>query len=138
MEVKEENISINDQNLTYLIVPYHRDGTMGKSQWTISENDEVDCFAESFREEWTNGESNFGLRRDGNNDLIYLGKNSFGEDLLIAKFVSNSSDWHGYPSDYVRNTHDIPDFSTLKEWREKKFIQKSQMLKIKQGKPCNP
>jgi len=137
MEVKGQNISINGQELTYLKVPYHRDGTVEKSQWTISENEEVDCFIESIQKKWSNGETNFGLRRNENDDLIYLGRNRFGEDLLIAKFVNNSSNWHGYPSDYIRNTHDIPNYSTLIDWRDRNLIRKSQMLKIKQGKPCN-
>src|SRR5687767_3436475 len=93
----------------YLVSSAHRRKQKNKSRWTISIDDEVECFILSQVSNWVETAKAWGLRPN-RNSLDELGVNPLEESLKLAKFVNSSSDdvWHGYPADYVRNNQDRP------------------------------
>lgn len=136
MSVERHELTINGEDITYLIISYHRDNSPKKSQWVITKVEEINCFTKSVKKDWTDDNLYFGLKNDGDS-LEQLGLNHFKEELYLAKFISSSTDWHGYPADYVRNTQDIPPQIILDKWLKEEIIAKHEMTKIKRGMPCN-
>jgi len=137
----DTEICLIDHNISdkkYLISPAHRRNQRNKSQWVIDMETEVLCFVDSQLKLWVEDSCSWGIIKNGNS-LQVLGVNTVQEDLKLAKFVSknNNNIWHGYPADYCRNTQDRPHMDILKKWREERLIEKHQIVKIKQGKPCN-
>ena len=106
----------------YKVVSYHRNGTVAKSQWSISTREEVDLFAEAIR-------TNAIAVKDGwmiHNEASFIGRFRRTTDM----------EWHGYPGDYMRARSDIPPTSILQMWVGK-YITKSQMAHIQRQQPCN-
>lgn len=120
----------------YKVVSYHRNGTVAKSQWSISTREEVDLFAEAIR-------TNAIAVKDGwmiyfvNNQRKIVGKTIHNEESFIGRFRRTTDmEWHGYPGDYMRARSDIPPTSILQMWVGK-YITKSQMSHIQRQQPCN-
>lgn len=123
----------------YIISSQHRrNGNPNKSIWTVSFNEEVDCFIQTINENWKNGNEAWGLRVIGT-ILQVVGLNNGSEELKIAKFVdgTNTNVWHGYPADYMSKSQDRPTTNILKVWVDKKYITKAKMSKIRLGQTCN-
>lgn len=95
----------------YVINQQHRDANPHKSQWTITEQDEVNVFNMAL----LSSTLNWGVHISSNR-IDYLGKNKYRERLFLAKFSENQNIWHGYPADYVRSTHDIPSRDAMLIW----------------------
>ena len=104
--------------IKYLHNPRHRDGSPGKSQWTIDKPEELACFKNALSNKWVLPYTGWGLYyQDGK--VTYLGISWDREtELFIAKFVDSHEDsiWHGYPADCFRNQRDIPAMEILKKW----------------------
>lgn len=122
----------------YYISSAHRRVQRNKSHWTVTIDQEVDCFVLSQTSNWIENIVCWGLISNGNN-LLVLGLNSQREELKIAKFVAknNYRVWHGYPADYCRNDQDRPGIRILQDWRTKRHIEKHHIIKIRRGKVCN-
>lgn len=123
----------------YFFSPLHRPPVSpDKSKWEISLEQEINCFTSSHRLGWIELNLVWGIIIC-NNKLEKIGTNGHNESLKIAKYIdsSNSKIWHGYPADYVRKAQDRPSTDVLLKWQKDKIIQKHQLLKIRQGKPCN-
>ena len=147
----------------YIISSQHRKkGKDHKSFWTITYQEEVECFILALNNQWKSGfkAEAWGFKHtntileDGDNEmdelevlgfkhtntiLEVIGKNDNGQDLKLAKFVdgTNTNVWHGYPADYMNKAQDRPDTEILKKWVEKGFLTKSKMAKIRRGQSYN-
>jgi len=124
---------------TYFISSQHRQlGNPNKSIWTISHEEEIDCFILSKTSKWISGSVCWGLKPIDNR-LDVIGRNSVQEDIKIAKFVDGDKKniWHGYPADCRRKKKDIPDTEILVIWKDKGLIGKSDVRKLKQQMTCN-
>ena len=123
----------------YLISSQHRKkGNPNKSIWTISLEDEVNCFIQTICNNWKAGVEAWGIKPNGNT-LQVVGVNNNNEQLKLAKFVdgTNTDVWHGYPADHMYKAQDRPTTEILKSWVEQGYITKPKMSKIRQGKLCN-
>ena len=122
----------------YFVSSAHRRYQKDKSRWTISIDNEIECFVNSQTSNWIEDLVSWGVFQQGNN-LLNIGVNPQRLPLKIAKFVDCSGDdiWHGYPADYARNYQDRPGMLVLQNWRERGIIEKHHIIKIRQGKECN-
>ena len=137
--VVSHNISFsNNEDVKYSPNPQHRNNNPCKSQWIISEGEEIECFKVAYGKGWTNDKNAWGFHYSQSN-ITYLGK---GEDrtvsLFIAKFKNDvpHNNWHGYPADYQRRSHDIPDTNVLNNWKNNNILPKAKIRKIMAGQPC--
>lgn len=129
---------IEEINCYYTIVSYHRDNSNPeKSKWTIKEDEELLCFKQSIKQSWKKDKFAWGLHII-NGIVEQLGVNKFKDSTKCAKFVDpgQNDKWHGYPADFIRNSHDRPPQVVLKVWYDQNLITKPQMVRILQGK-CN-
>jgi hypothetical protein len=124
----------------YKVSSHHRrtKGNTNKSVWTITIDEEVDLFIFSKNSNWVEGKICYGLLLSGTT-LLVVGRNPEKEDLKIAKFVDSNDNnkWHGYPADPKNRKQDIPCMELLSVWRDKKYIGKSDVRKLKQQIPCD-
>lgn len=136
---------VNEVNIGvfYTSVKQHRENVnVDKSLWTISIEDEIECFKRTIGNLWkdVDGKCAWGIHVLGNSlSIEILGKNRENEHLKIAKFVKDDycESWHGYPADYRKKRNDKPPEKVLIEWRDKGYIKKHQIGKIRSGKVCN-
>ncbi len=123
----------------YIISSQHRKiGNPHKSIWTITRQEEFNCFVNSKRRAWYSENSYWGLRLiEG--QIVEVGKNNAKKELKIAKFIGGevTDIWHGYPADYLNRKQDIPAVNILITWVDNGYIGKSEFRKIRQGMPCN-
>lgn len=125
--------------ISYIASSQHRQaGHPIKSIWRINIDDEVNCFANSIKQQWVVGAIAWGIQFIGG-IMSVLGHSPDGDELKIAKFIdgNNRNCWHGYPANILSNPHDIPSTKVLAQWVESGFITKAKMSKIRQGKICN-
>ncbi|WP_294290843.1 hypothetical protein [uncultured Chryseobacterium sp.] len=137
LDIKKETKSKKD--IKYIISSKHRETTNPqKSYWTVEYSEELTCFIDNYVKDYKSNNLTWGLIQE-NNSLKVLGKNTFKEELKLAKFIDSSKNniWHGYPADYRRRNQDRPCSIILKKWVENSIITKSKMLKIRQGQICN-
>ena len=89
----------------YTVKPDHRDGTLVKSQWTISIKDECACFKFGIDSNWKLDQRAWGLHLV-NGAADYLGHTALDNgpktDLCVAFFQLKDTA-HGYPSDPKRS-----------------------------------
>jgi len=119
--------------------PDHRNHTSGKSQWTITEEDERTTFDHSRTSQWLAQQHGWGLHVLAGH-AAYLGDSDDGlRRLLIAKYVASNSPkvWHGYPADHQKRTHDIPDSKILGDWMRLNLLRPAKIRKLMRGQPCN-
>lgn len=123
----------------YVINPHHRNGNTNKSQWTISEADEIKCFDLAKNQGWVLGEKGWGLHVVGQKPTWLGVAQDHSTQLFVAKFVGDSSgvEWHGYPADYRNNHHDIPEEGILRKWLSESGLSAAKVRKIAKGQPCN-
>ena len=122
----------------YKSVSYHRNGTADKSQWTISVDDEFDLFAKTKRDGQIYDDKGYALWIVSDVACV-LGVTEHNSETRLARFVdgTRSDHWHGYPANYMRAKNDIPPMSLLKQWKESGLIEKSDITRLKQQKPCS-
>lgn len=119
----------------------HRDKTAEKSQWTISEIDEIKLFLRGFCNHWYNPskEQIWAVTKDftiiGEESRNSKNRGSKFTSLFFAKFTSDKQNvWHGYPiSPYLNHDRTIPQ-SIINDWLDRKIVEKSYMAKWQKGK----
>jgi hypothetical protein len=128
---------------SYYHKPDHGDNNRDKSQWTISEDEEKECFENSFSMGWNQDYVSWGLHFK-EEKVTHLGKAAQNESnggtlLFIAKFVDgnkNNELWHGYPANPggKKKQQDIPPENVLKDWLQKKYFRSASIIsKIVRG-----
>jgi hypothetical protein len=123
---------------SYVIHPDHRNGNHNKSQWTISEVNELNVFVGTYQQSWFANTVGWGIFVvDGNIRYLGVGQDHL-ERVFIAKFVTNHSQqpWHGYPADHRNNQADIPDRDILRRWLQGNVLPAPKISKILGGKKC--
>lgn len=123
----------------YKSLNYHRNGNPIKAQWIIPVDEEIDCFANTKKENWIdgNGECGWGIIGDGNGHKIigYVRNKGGNTSVYIARFVGDKAtdEWHGYPANVARSISDRPIDSILSEWRKSKYISNFEFSRIRRG-----
>lgn len=122
----------------YSVNPHHRNGNVNKSQWTISEADEIRSFELASANGWLLAEKGWSLHFvDLTATWLGVAKDRTTQ-LFVAKFVGGQEiDWHGYPADYRNNNHDIPEEAILRSWLTQKHLSAAKVRKIAKGQPCS-
>lgn len=115
--------------------PKHRNQTPGKSQWTISPEEEVQTFRYACQDNWILEIYGWGLHlTDG--AIAYLGVGRERQAVFIAKFDGcTDNEWHGYPCDY-RQDNQCPPGAILRRWLSADLISRAMMRKISKGQRC--
>jgi len=119
--------------------PGHRDGTAGKSQWSVTETEERGIFDHSRMSQWLSQYLGWGVHVV-TGQAVYLGNSDdSARSLIIAKFVASNSPkiWHGYPADHQRRIQDIPEPKILMEWMRLKYLKPAKIRKLMRGQPCS-
>lgn len=128
IQVTKNGITVN-----YFFSPKHRgNATDDISVWTISFDSELSCFSTTFEEGWHNKNNGWGCVAVGGS-LTVLGHNLRNPELIIAKFVVDQNQWHGYPADIRNKPKDKPLPDILSKWLNKGYITKAVLARIKQG-----
>ena len=128
------------ETIYYIVRSAHRrNGNSEKCIWTISREDEVNCFQDSRLQDWLEDTKGWGLKINAEGSLDEVGISDQGEILKIGKFRDDNStrEWHGYPADYCRRQQDKPSQRILMDWKNKGLINKTQMNRITQCKKCS-
>lgn len=133
-------LQLKERAVPYTPNPQHRNGGYAavKSQWSISQPEEVACFDLAVQAEWAFRNSFWGL---------HIGAAGLGPlgvapppsscQLHIAKFVGDAiGNWHGYPVAHWLSPYDKPSETILSSWFELGLISKPKMAKIHRGKQC--
>lgn len=122
----------------YKAVSYHRNGTGGKSQWTISVDDEIDLFAVAKRDGQIFDDKGYAIWIIDSKAGV-LGVTEHDSETKLARFVdgTRSDHWHGYPANYLRAKNDIPPMTLLRLWKDRGLIEKSDITRMKTQKPCS-
>ncbi len=123
----------------YIISSQHRrTGNPHKSIWTITFDEEVECFINAMNGNWKTEAVAWGIKVL--DDVLHVvGLNTNNQELKIAKFVDGNKTnvWHGYPADYMSKSQDRPETVILKTWVDNGYITKAKMSKIRLGQSCN-
>ena len=138
MGLKMDMTYVIKPGIVYIHSKYHRDNSYDKSQWTISEPEERNCFKLMLDLSWYANQIGWGLHLVSGH-VEYLGLSRYRRrPLFIAKFVDGTGEdvWHGYPADHIWN--DIPSHIVLRNWREKGLISAAKVRKILRGQICDP
>lgn len=122
----------------YQINPVHRNGTYGKSQWTVNTSAELVAFDQAWTSGWCAQDVGWGLYTPAGSPE-YLGVAQDHATLVfVAKFVADAQGctWHGYPADHRRNQHDIPSESIRKSWLDARLLPLPKIRKLGKGQRC--
>jgi hypothetical protein len=131
---KPVQVTHNGNTTNYLVSPKHRGKpTNDVSVWVVDVATEIACFTTCYQSGWHNGHSGWSFVVAGVRQLLTLGHNLRNPQLLIAKFVTDQNQWHGYPADVRHKPADKPLPPILLNWFQNGFISKSLMTRIKQG-----
>lgn len=127
-------ITHNGSSTNYLCSSKHRGNpTHDISVWLVDLDAEVTCFTVCYQSGWHNGTNGWSFLASGMQQLLRLGHNLRNQDLLIAKFVTDQNQWHGYPADIRHKPADKPLPTILSAWLAAGHISKALMSRIKQG-----
>jgi len=124
--------------VTYQCHPHHRNRNPNKSQWTITETEEIGCFRLTWVSAWIVDSAGWGLHLvNGSPDYLGMAQDRHTR-VFIAKFVSNGgqAEWHGYPADHGR-TSDRPHDEVIGTWLADRTLPAAKIRKIQKGEPCN-
>jgi len=128
------SISYNGNSTNYLFYSKHRGTPTDEiSVWVVDFDTELSCFDICYKKGWHNGAYGWGLISAGVNQLLRLGENLRNDQLIIAKFVTDQNQWHGYPADLRHKPADKPLPNILLKWFSERLISKAIMSRIKQG-----
>jgi len=129
-----------EDGVSHFSHPHHRNTSRSKlkSQWTITEPQEVASFRSAHESGWLDSGKGWGLHRP-NESIGRLGTAIDGQTALyIAKFVSmNAKPWHGYPADHKRRLADVPSERHLREWMDQGLVSNAAARKLVKQQPCN-
>ena len=128
--------------MPYTPNPHHRSrwhaGT--KSQWVISEQDEVLSFQIANMNCWKTDNVFWGLYLVNKPEVLGATPIVGGETqpLYVAKFVGDDLDnWHGYPVATWIRPWDRPCINTLTSWLDNGLISRPAFAKLKRSKRCD-
>ena len=122
----------------YFFIEKHRNSAFKHaSRWIINLETEFllanDSLINDFIEEEKNKKCSYNVLNK-NKKIAVIGKSNRGDCLKIGKFVKTTpTEWHGYPSDHLKNPQDIPKQPTLDKMRDLKLINKSEHSKLCRG-----
>lgn len=123
--------------LSYIVASTHRRlPNQHKSLWGVGPEDEIECFRGAHANGWCGASEGWGVLRSPTGAVRRLGTSVHGDAIQIAKFVSTSPVWHGYPADHRRNPQDRPATGVLAKWLRAGIIGKPQMRRLTKGQPC--
>ena len=123
--------------MDYVPNPVHRNGTPGKSQWTIAAHDEQRSFDRCVEEGWYRQNTGWGLHlHDGKPDWLGVTRDH-RTPSFIAKFVGADGTWHGYPAD-VTHSKDVPSEVVIGAWLDQNLLSRAKGRKVIRGQPCHP
>ena len=125
--------------MPYTAHPHHRNAAFAhqKSQWAISVNEEEVCYATANAHSWTSGGCFWGLHLVGPAPAVLgVAPAPAFSPLMIAKFVDDQDNWHGYPVAHWLSPFDKPDVKVLEDWLTSGLIRRPTMAKIHRGKKC--
>jgi hypothetical protein len=134
VEQEERMPIINGTQYEYQANPVHRNATVNKSQWTISDEDEITCFSGSIQSNWGAGEYFWGLHTTSAPGNLGLDRDH-STPVFIARFEGKSLPqvWHGYPINY----RDQPvQEDVLKVWLLTSVLPPAKISKIIKRKKC--
>lgn len=124
----------------YEVKADHRDRTAIKSQWTIPVSGEHAVLEGTVANSWTQDSQGWGLHLE-NGVVSKLGESAKAHgkvyDLYVAFFVF-APVCHGYPSDPVRSTRELPPASVLKDWQDQELLRPQALRKMGRGLRCKP
>ena len=127
--------------MPYIHHPHHRHAQYAnqKSQWIISEPQELSVYLGSVKKNWRTSGAYWGLAlHDNSPQPLGVSPRPSSFILMIAKFVADEqNNWHGYPVAHWLSPWDKPDISILKEWKDSRIINKAKMAKIHRGYKCS-
>src|ERR1035441_1165830 len=84
-------IDLPDMDSKYIISSQHRKkGNPYKCVWTITHEEEVNCFINAKNSNWIIGTIGYGLKIVGN-VLHVVGRNTDNEELKFAKFIEGTT-----------------------------------------------
>lgn len=132
-------ISAGAPNNAYHCHPDHRNGNLNKSQWTITQVQELDAFRYAEANKWLDGAKGWGLHLV-NGAAQYLGISvSRVTQLFVAEFVAGNAPvlWHGYPANHQAHAQDIPHAQVLKDWMKLNLVAAPKIRKLMRGQPCS-
>lgn len=137
-------------NYTYIPNRNHHNNNPDKSQWTITEDEEISCFNLMYQSGWKDEDGKYGWGLKYTSPIATqfailekIGLTQQREITKIARFEHSDTfadghvEWHGYPIDYQRRRSDIPVSKVLQLWVNARLITKSQMSKIQRMQKCN-
>lgn len=128
------SVSHNGTSIIYFSSSKHRGlATNEISVWEIDIDTELICFTSCYQNSWHTGGKGWSFVAGGIRKLSTLGYNLRNQELIIAKFVEDQNQWHGYPADIRHKPGDKPLPNILANWFNNGFISKSLMTRIKQG-----
>jgi len=127
-------VTHNGVSTNYYFSPKHRGNPTNEvSVWSVHFDDEFACFTSCYQNYWYTGSNGWGLISSGLRQLLELGYNLRSQSLMIAKFVADQNQWHGYPADVRHKPADKPLPQILEAWFNSGYISKARMSRIKQG-----
>lgn len=127
-------VAHNGNTTNYFSYSKHRGNpTNDISVWVVDIDTELACFTSCYQNSWHDGLNGWSFIAAGVRQLLRLGHNLRSPELMIAKFVTDQNQWHGYPADIRHKPSDKPLPAILANWLQNGFISKSFMTRIKQG-----
>ncbi len=117
----------------------HRDQTPNASQWLITDGEEAASFDQASRQQWGTHVVLWGLHLVANAPAVLgydLLAGSVRVEVMIAKFVENQGNWHGYPVAHWLQPDDKPNSQVLDSWKVLGYINKAARRKIGKGLRC--
>jgi hypothetical protein len=126
--------------MNYLPKADHRQpSARAKSQWTISVDEERDCFELATTSSWSWRDAYWGVHvPTGTAETLGHSQAPERHAVFIAKFIENQADWHGYPVAHWRSTYDKPSTDILEEWFARGYIRKKTVKRVIGGRRCKP
>lgn len=124
----------------YVVKLDHRDKSPAKSQWTITIQQEHSTFGSSVVNSWLQGGHGWGLHVvHGAVHKLGESARSYGEayDLFVG-FFEISHVCHGYPSDPLRSSREIPPEGVRNDWLQQGLLRPAAIRKIGRGLRCKP
>lgn len=133
-------VSANIMGHEYVVKSDHRDGTAKKSQWTVPIPAEHETFRLAVINGWHDADRAWGLHLvEGS--VAKLGKRAAAysdpADLYIAYFHLDKV-CHGYPSDPVKRSSEIPPEAVRRNWIDISVMRPQAVRKLGRGLPCKP
>lgn len=119
----------------YAVHPHHRNQSPEKSQWTIGIQEEFGAFQMGVQScGGYEQHAVFGLHLV-DNQWTYLGMSPWGEQVMIAKFTRDATQWHGYPYLHTEPSRSVPR-EVIDGWWNAGLLRKAQYSRILKKQPC--